>query len=160
MSETRYGLIYTILQGMRVVRPLDLLYYNQAEAIATLEKEFGWQYYGGKHYESRWTRFFQGWWLVNRFGYDKRLAHLSSLIVTGQITCEEALAKVQIDHYTQAMIQGDLDLVIKKLGITRSEWDGLFLEPVHSHFDYPTTGFSRTILSYGMAIARRIGFIK
>jgi N-acetyl sugar amidotransferase len=159
MSDTRYDLIYTIFQGMRVVRPLDLLYYNQARAIATLEEEFGWQYYGGKHYESRWTRFFQGWWLVNRFGYDKRLAHLSSLIVTGQITRDEALAKMQIDHYTQGMIEEDLDLVIKKLGITRGEWEGLFLEPVHSHFDYPTTGFSRTILLYGMAIARRSGFI-
>ncbi|PIP12197.1 MAG: ExsB family protein, partial [bacterium (Candidatus Stahlbacteria) CG23_combo_of_CG06-09_8_20_14_all_40_9] len=72
MGRIRYGLRYTLLGGMRVAKPLDLLPYKKAEAMDVLEREFGWQYYGGKHFESRWTRFFQGWWLPTKFGYDKR----------------------------------------------------------------------------------------
>ena len=75
MSLTKYGLLYTLVRGMRVVKPLNLLPYTKAEAMQILGREFGWKYYGGKQFESRWTRFFQGWWLPSRFGFDKRLAH-------------------------------------------------------------------------------------
>jgi len=160
MSRARYGLVYTLLKGIRVVKPLDLVPYNKGEAMRTLEREFGWRYYGGKHFESRWTRFFQGWWLPNRFGYDKRLAHLSSLILSGQITREDALAEMRDTAYSKAMMEDDRDLVLKKLGLARAEWDRLFLEPLHEHNEYPQSALLRRTLTLGMSMLRSTGILQ
>lgn len=161
MSRARYGLELTLLRGIRVVKPLNLMRYDKAEAMRTLEREFDWQYYGGKHFESRWTRFFQGWWLPTRFGYDKRLAHLSSLILCGQITRAEALHEMQQSSYTEAMMREDRDLVLKKLGMSREEWDALMAAPVHDHDEYPKSSLLLTrLMSIGQRVLRRSGILK
>ncbi|RME24979.1 MAG: N-acetyl sugar amidotransferase, partial [Candidatus Zixiibacteriota bacterium] len=76
VSFFQYHFYYPYVKRMTVVRPLNFLPYNKELAISTLESELGWKYYGGKHYESRFTKFFQGYYLPVRFGYDKRRAHM------------------------------------------------------------------------------------
>ena len=82
------------MKGIRVVKPLNCVPYIKEEAMQLLVDRFGWQRYAHKHYESRFTRFYEGYWLPTKFGYDKRRAHFSSLILTQQMTREEALRKI------------------------------------------------------------------
>jgi len=109
--------------------------------IATIQKEFGWRYYGSKHYESIYTRFFQGYILPRKFGYDKRRAHLSTLICPGDITREDALAEMEKDPYADNNLDEDKATVIKKFGINEQEFDQLMNLPVKSHSDYPSNAF-------------------
>ncbi len=160
MSSAKYGILYTLLGGMRVAKPLDLVPYNKAAAMRTLEREFGWQYYGGKHFESRWTRYFQGWWLPRRFGYDKRLAHLSSLILSGQISRDEALEELRETAYGEEMMRDDLELILRKLKFSAEEWSRLMELPLHAHDEFPmSTGFTRA-LTVGRDLLRRTGILR
>lgn len=104
-----------------------------------MKEELGWQYYGGKHYESRFTKFFQSYYLPLKFGYDKRRAHLSSLIISGQLTREEALLKMDEDVYSKSEIDSDLEFVAKKLNWTPDEFRGIINMPPHRHQDFPTS---------------------
>jgi N-acetyl sugar amidotransferase len=160
MSSLRYGLAYTLLRGMRVAKPLDLLPYNKAQAMRELESRCGWEYYGGKHFESRWTRFFQGWWLPRRFGYDKRLAHLSSLILSGQTTRESALLELAETSYSETMMREDLDLILRKLQMSRDDWDRLLCGPLHSHDEYPMSEWLPKVLTLGRNMLRRSGVLR
>lgn len=160
MSSAKYGILYTLVGGMRLAKPLDLVPYNKADAMRTLEREFGWQYYGGKHFESRWTRYFQGWWLPTRFGFDKRLAHLSSLILSGQITRDQALDELAGAPYTEPMMRDDLELILRKLKFSADEWAGLMELPLHGHDEFPTsTAFTR-VLTVGRDVLRRTGVLR
>jgi N-acetyl sugar amidotransferase len=160
MGKLRYGIGYQILRGMQILKPLDLLPYSKADAIRILEKEFGWQYYGGKHFESRWTRFFQAWWLPTRFGYDKRVVHLSSLILSGQITRAAALAELEVQPYPESLMREDLDLVLKKLDMSRDEWNALLSKPVHAHGEYPQERMLGPIMRAGQRWMRRLGVVR
>ena len=82
------------MKGVRVVKPLNYVPYIKEDAMQLLVDRFGWQRYAHKHYESRFTRFYEGYWLPTKFGYDKRRAHFSSLILTRQMTRDEALQKI------------------------------------------------------------------
>jgi len=160
MSLVRYGLFYTVLGGMRVAQPLNLLPYNMTEAMRILESEFNWKYYGGKHFESRWTRFFQGWWLPTRFGFDKRLAHLSSLILSGQLTREAALQEMKAECYSQSMMEEDRDLILKKLRMSPVEWEQVLATPLHSHYEYSTSDLTTKSLTVARNLLRKSGFLK
>jgi N-acetyl sugar amidotransferase len=134
-----YYVYYPFVRGMRVLRPLNYLPYVKAEALATLERELGYRYYGTKHGESRFTKFFQGYWLPMRFGFDKRRAHLSSLVLSGQATRDEALARLAQPPYSSgAELEEDKAFVAKKLGLSVSEFDRLLAGPLHGHRDYPS----------------------
>nr|BFE90339.1 hypothetical protein GCM10020185_08750 [Pseudomonas brassicacearum subsp. brassicacearum] len=90
-----YKIYYRYVLGMQVVRPLNLVPYIKSEAEETLERLFGWKRFQHKHHESRFTRFFyEDYWMPRKFGYEKRRAHFSSLIMTGQMTREAALARI------------------------------------------------------------------
>jgi hypothetical protein len=158
MGVATFGLQYKLLRGMRIVKPLDLVRYDRAEAMRSLEREFGWQYYGAKHFESRWTRFYQGWWLPTRFGYDKRIAHLSSLILSGQLSREAALQEMRGSCYTSEMAGEDRDLVLKKLGMSLDEWNRLMASPPHEHDEYPRSVLLWKVYLFGQRILKRIGF--
>jgi hypothetical protein len=116
-----------------------------------LQDELGWQYYGGKHYESIYTRFYQGYILPRKFGFDKRRMHLSSLICSGEITRDEALAELEKPTYPEAMQAEDREYVIKKLGITEPELDRIMSAPPKKFEDYPSYENSRFI-----RLARRV----
>ena len=118
---------------MKIHKPLNLIDYDKNEAIRYLEQKCGWRYYGGKHYESRWTRFFQAYYLPYKFGYDKRKAHLSSLILSGQLNREEALKELAKPLYDETLLKEDLEFVAKKLGISTNELTDL-IEAKPSHY--------------------------
>jgi N-acetyl sugar amidotransferase len=160
MSSAKYGILYTLLRGMRVAKPLDLLHYDKAEAMRVLEEECGWQDYGGKHCESRWTRYFQSWWLPARFGYDKRLAHVSSRILSGQISREAGLKELQSANYTQSMMKDDLELILRKLRMSLDEWQEIMTLPLHGHDEYPTSVRFATAMAAGRNALRRVGLFR
>ena len=131
-------LYYEFVLGIQSFPLLDCLPYVKSEAMDVLQNKLGWQYYGGKHYESIYTRFFQGYILPQKFGIDKRRAHLSTLICSGQITREGALEQLKDDPIQKRMMRDDRDYVIKKLGLTEAEFAGMMAAPIRTFRDYPT----------------------
>jgi len=129
---------YRFFNKLIILNPLNYMDYNKEEAIKVLEKEVGWQYYGGKHYESRFTKLFQAHILPVKFGYDKRKAHLSSLIVAGQITREEAIKELDKSLYDVQELEEDIIYFINKIGITREEFDKIMSLPPRKHEDFKT----------------------
>lgn len=117
---------------------LNYIDYVKKDAISILEKEFGWQYYGGKHYESIYTRFFQGYILPKKFGYDKRKGHLSSLICSGEITRDEALEELKKEPYPTDLQLQDRHYVLNKLGLSEDEFDAIMALPRKTIYNYPS----------------------
>jgi N-acetyl sugar amidotransferase len=130
--------INRVLYKMFAVAPLNLLDYHKNGVKQTLIRELGWRDYGGKHYESVFTRFYQGYILLKKFGVDKRKAHLSSMIASGQITRQEALEELARPTYDEKMQQEDLEYVIKKFGLSKAEFDELMSRPPVPHEFYGT----------------------
>lgn len=129
---------YEIINGIKSVAPLNLMPYSYRTAKKEIAAELGWRDYGGKHHESVFTRYFQGYYLPTKFGFDKRKAHLSSLILAGQMTREEALAELAQPPYDPALRQQDHEFIAKKLGVTTEELEEIFRLPPKAHTDYPT----------------------
>lgn len=124
------------IRRIRVLRPLNYVPYLKAEAMTLLADRFGWQPYPQKHFESRFTRFYESYWLPERFGYDVRKVQFSSLIVTGQMTRAEALGRLQQPAYDRETIQHEIEFVANKLGITSTELNGYMDAPRRSFRDY------------------------
>jgi N-acetyl sugar amidotransferase len=132
--------LFTRYRQSFFLKPVDILNccdFNKKAAMKVLEKELGWRYYGGKHYESIYTRFYQGYILPRKFGFDKRKTHLSSLICAGEITRQEALAELEHETYPAALQQEDKTYVVKKLGITAEEFESIMKAPTKTYWDYP-----------------------
>lgn len=134
---------YTLLNQIRSFAPLDLIDYSKAGAKKLLMENMGWRDYGGKHYESVITRFYQGYVLPKKFGIDKRRAHLSTLILTGEITRDEALAELQQPTYDEALQAEDRAYVIKKLGFSEPEFDRILNADPVPHETYGTDARQR-----------------
>ena len=148
--------IYPFLYKMKIHKPLNLIDYDKNEAIRYLEQKCGWRYYGGKHYESRWTRFFQAYYLPYKFGYDKRKAHLSSLILSGQLNREEALKELAKPLYDETLLKEDLEFVAKKLGISTNELTDL-IEAKPSHYtEFPNHQVKKNQSIYAFGVVRSI----
>ena len=129
---------YRRLLGLQRIDILNYLDYNKQEAMQLLENELGWKYYGGKHHESIYTRFYQGYILPQKFGYDKRRSHLSSQICSGEITRELALAELQEPAYSPSVQEEDREYVAKKLGLIDHEFDAIMNLPKKKFLDYPS----------------------
>jgi hypothetical protein len=106
--------------------------------MAILEKELGWRPYRRKHGESVFTKFYQNYILSVKFGIDKRKAHYSTLICSGQMTREEALEAMEEELYPQDELRQDKEYVIKKLGFSENEFEEIMRTPPRSHLDYPS----------------------
>jgi N-acetyl sugar amidotransferase len=128
---------YEAIQDIQTVNFLDLISYKKSEVMREIQTELGWRDYGGKHYESTFTRFYQGYYLPKKFNIDKRKAHWSNLILSGQATRTEALEDLRRPTYSLKDQEADKEYVIKKLGFTQEEWEGIMKSsPVaHSKFD-------------------------
>jgi N-acetyl sugar amidotransferase len=124
------------LRGVRVVKPLNYLPYTKQIAIDTLSEKYGWRAYPQKHFESRFTKFFEAYWLPTRFGYDTRKVQYSSLILTGQMTREEALENLSRPAYNPEKIDEEFEYIATKLGITAEELRGYHQMPLKTHRDY------------------------
>lgn len=127
------------IRRMRSHRPLEYIDYNKDEAKALLKSELGWRDYGGKHFESVFTKFFQAHYLPTKFGYDKRLAHLSSLIVSGQMTKQEARAEMQKPLYDPVELEEDRVYWVKKLGLTMEDYNRVMAERPTTYKDFPNS---------------------
>ncbi len=127
------------LYRFEYVEILNYINYNKDDAIKILQNELGWKYYGGKHYESVFTRFYQGYILPEKFGIDKRKAHLSNLICTGQISREDALEELKKETYDPDLKRQDKEYVIKKLCFTDEEFNKIMQEKPNSHLDFPNS---------------------
>ena len=113
-DRVRYGVIKRI-QRLLLLNYID---YNKPEAMEVMTRELGWVSYGGKHYESIYTRFYQGYILPEKFGFDKRRSHLSCLINNGRITREQALGEIHQPAIPHEQLRQDREFVIKKLGLS------------------------------------------
>ncbi len=111
------------------VNLLNHIPYSKKEAIQTLSRAYGWEYYGGKHFESRFTKWFQSAYLPKKFGYDKRRYHLSCLINNGEMTRGEALAELARPPYDPVQMREDEAYILKKLDISKTEWDAVMASP-------------------------------
>ena len=117
---------------------LDYITYIKEDAMGILEKELEWTYYGGKHYESLFTKFFQAYILPNKFGFDKRRIHLSALIASGQITRQQAMVEMEKELYPEAELKEDKIYVLKKLGLSDTEFENIMNLPIKTFWDYPS----------------------
>jgi aminotransferase len=137
ISLFEYYIYYPMILGMEVVRPLNFIKYIKAEALAELKATVGYKDYGKKHGESVFTSFFQNYYLPKRFGYDKRRPHLSSLILSNQMTREEALRVLEQPLYSPDELHRDLNYVASKLGISVDELESYVAAPKRLYSDYP-----------------------
>lgn len=128
---------YEYLYPVKNILPLVYIDYSKKDAIALLEKEFGWKYYGGKHFESRFTKFFQEVYLPQKYGWEKRRDHISSLIVGGEMTREEGLAEIKVPTSTPEQLEEETEYVLKKLDISKEEWEQILAAPNKTVDDYP-----------------------
>jgi len=150
----KFKLFYRFVKGVRVVKPLNCIPYFKEAAMQELVDRFGWQRYPHKHYESRFTRFYEGFWLRKKFGYDKRRAHFSSLILTGQLSREEALEKIAQQPYSDEQVRQDFEYIATKLGIEVSELQAMLDGPNHTYRDYRNI---MPIMDLGAKILRLLG---
>lgn len=125
-----------LIKRVRIVSILNYVEYHKEDAMRVLIDELGWQDYGGKHHESVYTRFYQGYFLPRKFGIDKRVGHLSDLINAGQLTCEQALEELSKPPYAVELQESDLIYVIKKLGLSKAGFDEIMNAPRRSFRDY------------------------
>ncbi len=141
-------------RGIKVLRPLNHMPYVKAEARQLLMDRFGWQPYPQKHFESRFTRFYESYWLTERFGYDVRKVQFSSLILTGQMTREEALAELAKPSFDEATIGQEIEFVANKLDITVDELMGYMKLPKKTYRDYRN---QEEIYRIGAKVMRALG---
>ena len=153
----KYKIYYRFFKGVQVVKPLNYVPYVKEEAINELVSKYEWQRYAHKHYESRFTRFYEAYWLPTRFGFDKRKAHFSSLILTGQMSREEALKKLATPAYDPETIAHDFEFVANKLAISVAELKSYHALPKKSYMDYKN---DMALISLGTNVLKALGVQK
>jgi N-acetyl sugar amidotransferase len=131
-------LYYGFIKKIKNVRPFWYLEYNKPEAKKIIEKELGWQYYGGHHHESIFTRFIISYWLPQKFNIDKRKVTLSAYVRSGMMSREEALNELKQAPYDKLKMEEDKEYVLKKLGLTQQEFDEIWNSPNKKFTDYPS----------------------
>ena len=132
----KYRLIYPLIYGMKRVAPLNMVKYDKDEVKQFLHDKFDWTPYDNKHYEDIFTRFYEGYYLIHKFGYDKRKTYLSNLILTGSMTREEALDELKKDPYPIETAMEDKAYIAEKLGISVSEFDEIMAGENKTYKDY------------------------
>jgi hypothetical protein len=130
---------YLLLRGIRWIPILNYVPYVKAEAKRVLMEELGWRDYGGKHYESTFTRFFHAYYLPKKFGFDLRKSYYSALVCSGQMTREEALRELAQPPAPPELMAQDRDYVLKKLGLNNEEFETIMASPNKAFSDYPNT---------------------
>lgn len=134
-------LYYVLIKGIRFVPILNYGDYNKAQTVDLLKEKFNWRPYPNKHGESAFTRFFQDYYLPTKFGFDKRKAHLSSIVASGGITRDEALATMNKPLFRPEELAAEKDFVLKKLGYTEAEWQHILDAPHTPHHDLPNNAW-------------------
>ena len=149
-------IFYTFVKRIKYLPVLNYIPYVKKDVMRLLEKEFDWKPYGHKHFESIYTRFFQGYILPRKFNIDKRKAHLSTLICSGQMTREEALKEMKGDVYPEKDMHEDKECVLKKYSLTEEEFEKIMSGPIKTFKDYPNNSFLLEKLKFFVEIARKM----
>lgn len=131
-----YKIYYKYVRGMQIVKPLDMIPYVKRDAEDVLARRFGWEKFQHKHHESRFTRFFEDYWLPRKFGFDRRRAHFSSLIMTGQMTRAEALERIKKPELDEHFLEQEFAYVANKLDLSAAELREIFNGPNKTCADY------------------------
>jgi N-acetyl sugar amidotransferase len=146
---------YKFIHNIQTLKPLYFVDYNAQKALTELNDACGYEYYGNKHWESRFTKFMQVYYLPNKFNIDKRKAHYSSLVISGQMSRDEAIAKLQEPQYDEVEMQLEIDFVLSEIGMKRTEFDRIMKEKPRKHSDFKTSRISK-LANITMKIRKKI----
>lgn len=152
-----YKGIYQHVLGMEVAKPLNLVPFIKKEAEDELQRRFGWKRFQHKHHESRFTRFYEDYWLPRKFGFHKRRAHFSSLIMTGQMTREQALERISRPEMDEHFVTQEFEFVANKLGLSVGELKAIFEGENKTYRDYRN---KRWLIGLGTSTLRILGIEK
>jgi len=150
----KYKTYYRWLKGIRVIKLLDSVPYIKKDVDRELSGKFGWQPYPQKHYESRFTRFFESYWTPKKFNYDKRRAYFSSEVLTGQMTRDEALELISTPQLSEETMAQEFEYVAKKLDWTVEEFQEVFRGENRSYKDYKNNKF---LITMGARLSNFLG---
>ncbi len=150
----KYKIWYRYFHGMKRVYPLDYVVYNKSEAEKLLHEKYGWTKYENKHYENVFTRFFEGYYLPYKFGFDTRKNVASNEILAGTLTREEALKRLEQPPYDPDLMEQDKEYIAKKLGISTEEFDHMINRPNKTPSDYKN---SMWMIKLGVAVSKMLG---
>jgi N-acetyl sugar amidotransferase len=153
----RYKIYYMQVLGMKVFKPLNLVPFIKNDAEDLLEKKYGWQRFQHKHHESRFTRFYEDYWMPKKFGYEKRRAHFSSLILTGQMTRDEALDRISRPEMDEQFLKQEFEYVANKLDISVNELQQIFEGENKTYRDYKN---KKWIINLGTKAMMALGLEK
>ena len=156
-SVLRHKFFLRYIKGVKVIKSLNYMPYIKSEALKLLEYEYGWKPYPQKHFESRFTKFYEGYWLPERFGFDTRRVQFSSLILTGQMKREDALEALKKIAYNPETIDDEFNFIATKLGITSLELREYFKMPKKFYWDYKN---QEKLFNIGAKILKFIGVEK
>ena len=145
-----YKIKYQAVLGMKVVKPLDLISFNKLKAEEELSKLYGWQKFQHKHHESRFTRFYEDFWLPQKFGFEKRRAHFSSLISTGQMDREDATDRISKSECTQEFLKLEMEFIADKLDFSLDEFTDIFNGSNKTFRDYKNKRWLIKLAANGM----------
>jgi N-acetyl sugar amidotransferase len=152
-SIFKHKIYLRYIKNIQVVRPLNYRPYIKQDALKLLEEKYGWTPYPQKHFESRFTKFFEGYWLPERFGFDTRRVQFSSLILTDQMTRKEAIEELKKPPYDLDTINDEFKYIATKLGIETTELKGYFTMPKKFYWDYKN---QRHIFNIGARILKHL----
>jgi N-acetyl sugar amidotransferase len=153
----KYKILYKYIYKMDVFKPLNYVKFIKKEAEKTLNDLYGWEKFQHKHHESRFTRFYEDYWMPKKFGYEKRRAHFSSLIMTGQMSRDEALTRISNPEMSEDFLNKEFEYVASKLGISKEELSMIFEGENKTYNNYKNKRF---LIGIGSNIMRVLGLEK
>lgn len=153
----KYKVLYRYIYGMEVFRPLNYVPFKKLKAEKTLNELYGWKKFQHKHHESRFTRFYEDYWMPKKFGYEKRRAHFSSLIMTGQMKREDALSRISKPELSEDFLSKEFEYVANKLDLTTDELQTIFEGENKTYADYKNKKF---LIHIGANVLRFLGLEK
>jgi N-acetyl sugar amidotransferase len=148
---------YKFFRKIESVKVLDYFNYDRDKAIESMTKEMGWKDYGGKHFESVFTKFYQSHILPIKFGVDKRRPHFASMINSGQITRQEALGKLEQPLYSEEDLKKDMEYVVTKFDLTQKEFSYIMANPPVPHTDYPN---NKKLINFLLSFTSARNYVK
>ena len=153
----KYKIYYQRVLGMKIFHPLNYVEYDKNNVEQFLAEKFGWKSFQHKHHESRFTRFFEDYWLPIKFGFDRRKAHFSSLILTGQMSREEALERISKPELDEQDLINEKKYISDKLNFSEDEFEAIFQGKNKTYKDYKS---KRNLIGIGIQFMRTFGLEK
>ena len=153
----KYKVYYKYVLGMDVIKPLNMVPYKKKEAEDLLFNFCGWESFKHKHHESRFTRFYEDYWMPRKFGFEKRRAHFSSLIMTGQMTREDAIKRIAKPELEEDFLNKEFKYVANKLSIDSQELRAIFNGENKTFHDYKN---KRWLIGIGANVLKKLGLEK